>query len=36
MTLRPMPDEAILEIVDDVWLPLLRRAHSPGEIIIPG
>lgn len=23
MTLRPVPDEAIIEIVDDVWLPLL-------------
>jgi AcrR family transcriptional regulator len=24
MTMRPMPDEAIFEIVDDMWLPLLR------------
>ncbi|MEV0829014.1 TetR/AcrR family transcriptional regulator [Nonomuraea rubra] len=27
MTMRPVPDEAIEEIVDDVWLPLLR---APG------
>ena len=24
MTMRPMPDEAIVEIVDEIWLPLLR------------
>lgn len=24
MTLRPLPDESILEVVDDLWLPLLR------------
>lgn len=24
MTLRPVPDEVVLEIVDDIWLPLLR------------
>jgi hypothetical protein len=23
MTMRPVPDEAIVEIVDEVWLPLL-------------
>ncbi|GAA2615137.1 TetR/AcrR family transcriptional regulator [Paractinoplanes durhamensis] len=24
MTLRPVPDESIIEIVDEVWLPLIR------------
>ncbi len=27
LTLRPVPDEVILQIVDDIWLPLLR-AHQ--------
>jgi hypothetical protein len=25
MTMQAMPDESILEIVDEIWLPLLRR-----------
>lgn len=25
MTLRPLPDESITEIVDEVWLPLIRK-----------
>ncbi|WP_250027513.1 TetR/AcrR family transcriptional regulator [Paractinoplanes maris] len=25
MTMRPVPDEAIIEIVDEIWLPLLNR-----------
>lgn len=29
MTLRPLPDEAIEEIVDTVWLPLLDRRKRP-------
>ncbi|GIF20295.1 AcrR family transcriptional regulator [Actinoplanes tereljensis] len=29
MTLRPVPDESIIEIVDDVWLPLI--GHRDGE-----
>ncbi|ELR84880.1 TetR family transcriptional regulator [Mycobacterium sp. H4Y] len=28
MTLRPLPDEAIEEIVDTVWLPLLERRNG--------
>ncbi|WP_206667762.1 TetR/AcrR family transcriptional regulator [Mycobacterium marseillense] len=28
MTLRPLPDEAIEEIVDTVWLPLLERRKA--------
>ena len=35
MTMRPMPDEAIFEIVDDMWLPLLRMPRR-GEITVPG
>ena len=26
MTMRAVPDESILDIVDDVWLPLLRAS----------
>jgi hypothetical protein len=26
MTLKPLPDEVIREIVDDIFLPLVRRA----------
>ena len=29
MTMRAMPDESILEIVDEVWLPLLRMPETP-------
>ncbi|WP_426503230.1 TetR/AcrR family transcriptional regulator [Dactylosporangium sp. McL0621] len=28
MTLRPVPEETIVEIIDDVWLPLLDRRGS--------
>jgi hypothetical protein len=28
MTMRPVPDESILEIVGDLWLPLLDAALS--------
>ncbi|TAJ48574.1 MAG: TetR/AcrR family transcriptional regulator [Herbiconiux sp.] len=27
MTLKPLPDARILEIVDDIWLPLVRLRH---------
>jgi AcrR family transcriptional regulator len=29
MTLRPMPERRMLEIVDEVWLPLVRGAVTP-------
>jgi hypothetical protein len=29
MTLRALPDESIVEIVDEVWLPLLGALESP-------
>lgn len=35
MTLRPLPEESIVDIVDEVWLPLLahpRRASSASRI----
>jgi AcrR family transcriptional regulator len=31
MTLRPLPDESIVEIVDEVWLPLLRVPGAPSD-----
>jgi AcrR family transcriptional regulator len=31
MTMRPVPDEAIRELVDEVWLPLLRMPGDPAH-----
>jgi hypothetical protein len=28
MTMRTVPDESITEIIDDVWLPLLRGSAA--------
>ena len=28
MTMRTVPDESIVEIIDDVWLPLLRGSAA--------
>jgi AcrR family transcriptional regulator len=35
MTMRPLPDESIIEIVDEAWLPLLRTPRA-GERRGPG
>ncbi|MEU7459348.1 hypothetical protein [Streptosporangium roseum] len=35
MTMRTVSDESIVEIVDEVWLPLLGAPEAPAESSAP-